>query len=77
MFLSGLILMIFFKVLSMVDPKNFLNITGLISVIVIVVYILSVIGSFYSDTDKVKNLFKKKEKPVTEDKQVKEEDKVQ
>ena len=62
MFLSGLILMIGYKVLSMIDPKNILNITGLVSVIVLVVYILSVIGAFYINTDKVKNLFKKKSK---------------
>lgn len=60
MFLSGLLLMIGYKVLSMIDPKNILNITGLISVIVLVIYILSVIGAFYINTDKVKEIFKGK-----------------
>ena len=68
MFLSGLILMIGYKVLSMIDQKNILNITGLTSVIILVVYILSVIGAFYINTDKIKNLFKKKEKSLKEDK---------
>lgn len=60
MFLSGFILMIFYKVLSMIDPKNILNITGLVSVIVTVSYILLVIASFYFDIDKVKAIFKRK-----------------
>lgn len=64
MFLSGLILMIGYKVLSMIDPKNVLNITGLVSVIVLVFYILSVIGSFYINTDKVKAIYKRKPKDV-------------
>ena len=69
MFLSGLILMIGFKVLSMIDTKSIFNITGLVSVIVIVAYILLVIASFYLDPDKVKNLFKKnkKEKIVSQE----------
>ena len=68
MFLSGLILMIGYKVLSMIDQKNILNITGLTSVIILVVYILSVIGAFYINVDKLKNLFKKKDKSLKEDK---------
>lgn len=60
MFLSGFILMIFYKVLSMIDAKNILNITGLVSVIVTVSYILLVIASFYLDIDKVKAIFKRK-----------------
>lgn len=62
MFLSGLILMIAYKVLSMIDQKNILNITGLTSVIILVVYILSVIGAFYINIDKIKSLFKRKSK---------------
>ena len=72
MFLSGLILMIGYKVLSMIDQKNILNITGLTSVIILVVYILSVIGAFYINTDKRKSLFKKKDKSLKEDKQASE-----
>ena len=62
MFFSGLVLMIFYKVLSMIDAKNILNITGLTSVIVIVVYILSVIASLYINFDKIINFFKNKSK---------------
>lgn len=62
MFLSGLILMIVYKVLSMIDQKNILNITGLTTVIILVVYILSVIGAFYINIDKIKSLFKRKPK---------------
>ena len=60
MFFSGLVLMIFYKILSMIDAKNILNITGLTSVIVIVVYILSIIASLYIDFDKIINFFKNK-----------------
>ena len=72
MFLSGLILMIGFKVLSMIDAKSIFNITGLTSVIILVIYILSVIGAFYINTDKIKSLFKKKNKSLKEDKQASE-----
>lgn len=54
MFLSGFLLMIFYKILSMIDAKNILNITGLVSVIVTVVYILMVVASFYIDFSKFK-----------------------
>ena len=62
MFLSGLILMIFYKILSTINTTSIFNITGLTSVIVIIVYILLVIASFYIDFDKVINKLKHKKK---------------
>ena len=62
MFFSGLVLMVAYKILSMIDSKNILNITGLTSVIILIVYILLVIASIYIDFSKIKNIFKHKKK---------------
>ncbi|MCR4880186.1 MAG: hypothetical protein K5906_04450 [Bacilli bacterium] len=51
MFLSGLILMIFFKVLSMINQDSIFNMTGLLSVIVVLAYILLTVATFYIDFD--------------------------